>query len=92
MDTDSVARCLYHGVDFVDERHRHRYYLLREFSLTYLRRYEVNPKYIPAFEMAGMRFVGFGDSGLRAEIVELSNHPFFLGTQYGSPLLILFLC
>jgi len=68
VETDSLARALYHGVDHVDERHRHRY--------------EVNPDYIPQLEKAGLRFVGFGDNRLRAEVIELPDHPFFLATQY----------
>jgi CTP synthase len=48
------------------ERHRHRY--------------EVNPEYIPDLEEAGMVFSG--ESGERMEILELPDHPFFLGTQF----------
>jgi CTP synthase len=48
------------------ERHRHRY--------------EVNPEYIPDLEAAGMVFSG--ESGRRMEILELPEHPFFVGTQF----------
>jgi CTP synthase len=48
------------------ERHRHRY--------------EVNPEYIPDIEDAGMRFSG--RSGNRMEVLELPDHPYFLGTQF----------
>ncbi len=55
--------------DFVvDERHRHRY--------------EVNPRYVERFESKGLKFVGRGDEGNRMEILELDNHPWFVGTQY----------
>eukprot|EP00005_Dracoamoeba_jomungandri_P014114 CAMPEP_0174278312 /NCGR_PEP_ID=MMETSP0439-20130205/61407_1 /TAXON_ID=0 /ORGANISM="Stereomyxa ramosa, Strain Chinc5" /LENGTH=546 /DNA_ID=CAMNT_0015370709 /DNA_START=25 /DNA_END=1661 /DNA_ORIENTATION=+ len=64
----SVLRELYGGKEEVDERHRHRY--------------EVNPKYIAALEDAGFQFVAYGDNGRRAEVVEISDHPFFVGVQY----------
>ncbi|PSQ31885.1 CTP synthase [Halobacteriales archaeon SW_10_68_16] len=48
------------------ERHRHRY--------------EVNLKYIDDIEAAGMVFSGV--SGNRMEILELPEHPYFIGTQF----------
>jgi CTP synthase len=48
------------------ERHRHRY--------------EVNPEYIDDLEAAGLVFSG--RSGNRMEILELPDHPYFLGTQF----------
>ena len=50
------------------ERHRHRY--------------EVNPTLVPQLEAAGLHFVGKDESGARMEIVELQNHPFFVGCQF----------
>ncbi len=55
-----------YGADSCTERHRHRY--------------EVNPEYIPDLEAAGMVFSG--TSGKRMEILELPDHPYFLGTQF----------
>jgi CTP synthase (UTP-ammonia lyase) len=52
-------------LDYVDERHRHRY--------------EVNPKYVPELEQAGLEFVGQdAETGQRQEILEIPSHPFFL--------------
>ena len=48
------------------ERHRHRY--------------EVNPEYIDDLEAAGLVFSG--TSGRRMEILELPEHPYFVGTQF----------
>ncbi|UPM42787.1 glutamine hydrolyzing CTP synthase [Halocatena salina] len=48
------------------ERHRHRY--------------EVNPNYIAQLEENGLRFSG--RVGNRMEILELPDHPYFLGTQF----------
>ncbi|MCS5537453.1 MAG: CTP synthetase, partial [Candidatus Poseidoniaceae archaeon] len=59
---------LYSGADHVDERHRHRY--------------EVNPALIDDIEAKGLKFVGKDDSGLRCEIFELDDHPYFVATQY----------
>jgi CTP synthase len=55
-----------YGAPTCTERHRHRY--------------EVNPEYIPALEDAGMVFSG--TSGNRMEVLELPDHPYFLGTQF----------
>lgn len=55
-----------YGTDTVTERHRHRY--------------EVNPRYIELLEHHGLVFSG--RSGNRMEILELPDHPFFLGTQF----------
>lgn len=52
----------------ISERHRHRY--------------EFNNKYLKRYEKAGMKPVGINpDSGL-VEIMELADHPFFVGTQF----------
>ncbi len=48
------------------ERHRHRY--------------EVNLEFIDDLEAAGMIFSG--RSGNRMEILELADHPYYLGTQF----------
>ena len=64
---NTKAHHLY-GTQKVAERHRHRY----EFNNTYLRE----------FEEAGMCIAGTNpDSGL-VELIELSNHPFFIGCQF----------
>ena len=65
---DCKMRRLYGGADHVDERHRHRY--------------EVNPDLIEQIESAGLRYVGKDETGQRCEIMELENHPYFVGTQY----------
>lgn len=52
----------------ITERHRHRY--------------EVNPDMVSDLEKHGLIFVGQDDSGQRQEIIELKDHPFYLGTQY----------
>lgn len=52
----------------INERHRHRW--------------EVNPAYVEMLEDAGMNFVGRDDSGKRTEILELKDHPFFVGVQF----------
>lgn len=65
---DCKIRRLYGGADHVDERHRHRY--------------EVNPELIEQIEAAGLVFVGKDETGMRCEIMELNDHPYFVGTQY----------
>ncbi|HYO78097.1 MAG TPA: gamma-glutamyl-gamma-aminobutyrate hydrolase family protein, partial [Thermoanaerobaculia bacterium] len=63
----SIARDAY-GVDFVEERHRHRY--------------EANPEYIPQLEERGFRVTGASPDGKFVEIIELEGHPWFLGCQF----------
>ena len=50
------------------ERHRHRY--------------EVNPDYIKKLNEAGLPFIGKDDKGERMEIIELQDHPWFVGVQF----------
>lgn len=59
---------LYGCKSFIDERHRHRY--------------EVNPELVSRLENAGLTFAGKDETGQRMEIVELPNHPYFIGVQF----------
>ena len=52
----------------INERHRHRW--------------EVNPAYVDTLESAGLNFIGRDDSGKRMEILELKDHPYFVGVQF----------
>ncbi|KAJ4899852.1 CTP synthase family protein [Raphanus sativus] len=65
---DSKSSKLYGNRSFVDERHRHRF--------------EVNPAMVPRLESSGLTFPGKDESGQRMEIVELPNHPFYVGAQF----------
>ena len=63
----SKALAIY-GDTTVKERHRHRY--------------EFNNKYLEKIENAGLKATGINpDSGL-VEIVELKDHPWFIGVQF----------
>ncbi|KKW41735.1 MAG: CTP synthetase [Candidatus Magasanikbacteria bacterium GW2011_GWA2_56_11] len=57
-----------YGADLVSERHRHRY--------------EFNNEYREAIDAAGLRVVGINPESDLVEIVELAEHPFFVGTQF----------
>ncbi|TDE02350.1 CTP synthase [Flavobacterium hiemivividum] len=64
---DSLAYKIY-GQSTISERHRHRY--------------EYNSAYVEALQNAGLKASGVNpDTGL-VEIVELEDHPFFIGVQY----------
>uniref|UniRef100_A0A7N6FDC8 CTP synthase n=1 Tax=Anabas testudineus TaxID=64144 RepID=A0A7N6FDC8_ANATE len=65
---NSVLRKLYGDAEYVDERHRHRF--------------EVNPDLKSHFEEKGFRFVGQDVEGERMEVIELDDHPYFVGVQY----------
>ncbi|KAJ4702762.1 CTP synthase family protein [Melia azedarach] len=65
---DCKSAKLYGNRSFIDERHRHRY--------------EVNPDMITRLENAGLSFTGKDETGQRMEIVELPNHPYFIGAQF----------
>ena len=45
-------------------------------------RNEVNNNYAEDFEKMGVIFSGYSPDGLLPEIVELTNHPWFIGVQY----------
>ena len=64
---DSKAAVLYGSME-IRERHRHRY--------------EVNPDYIEKFEEAGWRFTGRSEDGIKMEIGELRDHPYFVASQF----------
>lgn len=57
-----------YGVNKVSERHRHRY--------------EFNNKYIKKLHSAGLVISGINPQQNLVEIVELEDHPWFLGTQF----------
>eukprot|EP00056_Hartaetosiga_gracilis_P016098 m.3823 g.3823 ORF g.3823 m.3823 type:complete len:629 (+) comp3743_c0_seq2:40-1926(+) len=66
---DCVTKKLYGDVNFVEERHRHRY--------------EVNPKLVKDIEAKkSLMFVGQDVDRERMEIIELNDHPYFVGVQY----------
>jgi CTP synthase len=64
---NTLAHKIY-GTTSINERHRHRY--------------EFNNDYLKAFQDAGMVTSGVNPATGLVEIVELPNHPFFIGVQY----------
>jgi CTP synthase len=67
MASDSKVHQLY-GKDIVKERHRHRY--------------EFNNNYLETLEEAGLKIAGKSIDGKLMEIVELPDHPWFIGCQF----------
>ncbi|WP_353086702.1 CTP synthase [Flavobacterium sp.] len=63
----TLAHRIY-GKDQISERHRHRY--------------EYNNRYAEALQEAGLVSSGVNPETGLVEIVELENHPFFIGVQY----------
>ncbi|MCF7747395.1 CTP synthase [Sulfitobacter sp. M39] len=57
-----------YGTTSIDERHRHRY--------------EVDTAYREQLEKAGLTFSGMSPDGMLPEIVEWSDHPWFIGVQF----------
>ena len=57
-----------YGTREISERHRHRY--------------EVNTGYREQLEKAGMKFSGMSPDGVLPEIVEIPDHPWFVGVQF----------
>lgn len=57
-----------YGDTTINERHRHRY--------------EFNNKYLHQIEEAGMKAVGVNPDSELVEVVELKDHPWFIGVQY----------
>ena len=63
----SLIRKIYQS-KIIHERHRHRY--------------EVNINYKEQFERKGMIFSGLSPDNKLPEIIELKNHPWFIGVQF----------
>ncbi|RVT85543.1 CTP synthase [Rhodobacteraceae bacterium CCMM004] len=57
-----------YGETRISERHRHRY--------------EVDIKYRERLEKEGLRFTGLSPDGRLPEIVEVADHPWFIGVQF----------
>ncbi|WP_214070224.1 CTP synthase [Mucilaginibacter sp. dw_454] len=57
-----------YGEQHISERHRHRY--------------EFNNQYLKQYDAAGMQPSGINPQNNLVEIVELKNHPFFVGAQF----------
>lgn len=63
----SKAKEIY-GKPLISERHRHRF--------------EVNNEFREKLEAAGLQFSGTSPDGSLAEIIELKDHPWFIGVQF----------
>lgn len=67
LKEDSKIREAY-GQENIQERHRHRY--------------EFNSKFLEDFEKAGMKATGINPDTNLVEVVEVEDHPFYVGTQF----------
>lgn len=67
LKENSLVRSLY-GTEIIHERHRHRY--------------EFNNKYKEILEKNGMKITGVNPVSGLAEIVEIPQHPFYVGCQF----------
>ena len=68
VDSNGMGEGLDEGLGLIHERHRHRY--------------EVNPELISILEQHGLCFVGKDVAGERMEIMERSDHPYYVACQY----------
>ena len=57
-----------YGSTAISERHRHRY--------------EVDMTYRDAIEATGLKFSGISPDGKLPEIVEIPDHPWYIGVQF----------
>jgi CTP synthase len=67
LEAGSLAEKTY-GNPIISERHRHRF--------------EVNEKLLPALIKAGLKISGRSLNGNLVEVIELSDHPWFIATQF----------
>lgn len=68
LEEGSLVQKVYNGATEISERHRHRY--------------EFNNKYKDQLEQAGLITSGINAATDLVEIIELGNHPWFIGVQY----------
>ncbi|MCY4264315.1 MAG: CTP synthase [Gammaproteobacteria bacterium] len=67
LDNASIAsRC--YGKTEIKERHRHRY--------------EFNNDYLQTLQAAGLRLAGKSADGMLVEVIEVPDHPWFVGCQF----------
>ncbi len=67
LDTGSITQQCYSKKE-IFERHRHRY--------------EFNNNYLELLSDAGLHFVGKSSDGMLVEVVEIAEHPWFVGCQF----------
>ncbi len=67
LTTGTLAHTLYQR-EVIIERHRHRY--------------EVNDHLLPQLEKAGLKVSGRSQRDNLVELIELPNHPWFIGSQF----------
>jgi CTP synthase len=67
LEADSKVAAAYRATELT-ERHRHRF--------------EFNPFYKDKFKEAGMKLVGTSPNGNLVEVIELTDHPWFVAVQY----------
>jgi CTP synthase len=67
LAADTLAQSAY-GLDKISERHRHRY--------------EVNNTYRQSLANNGLIFSGLSPDEELVEMIELDNHPWFVGCQF----------
>jgi CTP synthase len=68
LQEGTLARRIYSNAPEISERHRHRY--------------EVNQKYLGTLKEHGLTISGLSPDGKFVEMVELADHPWFLGCQF----------
>jgi len=64
----TLAASLYGGAKVIKERHRHRY--------------EFNPAYLEELQKAGLIISSVSEDEGLVEIIELADHPFYIGAQF----------
>ncbi len=66
--TEGSRAAAIYGTTAIEERHRHRY--------------EVNIRYREQLEQAGVVFSGLSPDGVLPEVIERTDHPWFIGVQF----------
>jgi len=67
LDPDSITFQCYQQKEII-ERHRHRY--------------EFNNDYLDTLNAAGLKLVGKSADGMLVEVIEIPDHPWFIGCQF----------
>ena len=71
-----------HDIKILEGTLAHKIYQQKTIRQRHRHRFEFNKEYLDMFEKNGVKLSAFSDENKRAEIMEISKHSFYIGTQF----------